>query len=172
MIGRGSVRLAAPLALALMAGLFVACDDSTDPDISALFQASLTGANEVPPVTTAATGTARFELNDDETAINYTLNIGSLTGATVSHIHFGATGVNGPVIVFLWGPINAPGVNFTNQQVVKSGTITANDVQPAAGFDGQFSTLINEMRAGNTYVNVHSVAHAAGEIRSQIVLQD
>ena len=154
-----------------------ACDETTDPDISAIFQAQLTGAAERPnPVTTVATGSATFELNEAEDELKYTLNVGSLTGATQSHIHFGSASVAGPIVVYLWGPVPS-GQTITALTPIKSGTIRAVDVaatnatSTVPAFNGTFAKLIEEMRAGNMYVNVHSLANGPGEIRGQLVLQ-
>ena len=81
---------------------------------------------------------------------------------TAAHIHLGAAGSNGPVIVFLYGP-NAAGTNAITQ----SGTITAADfIGPMAGKTwADFTAALN---SGQLYVNVHSIANPGGEIRVQI----
>jgi hypothetical protein len=106
---------------------------------------TLTGANEVPAVTTAATGTGSIKIAAD----------GSVTGSitvtgmapTMAHIHQAAPGVNGPVIV----PFVQDGNTFS----------------PAPGAK-LTETQLAAYRAGNLYVNAHSAAHPAGEIRAQL----
>ncbi|HEX4779820.1 MAG TPA: CHRD domain-containing protein [Usitatibacter sp.] len=107
---------------------------------------SLTGANEVPPVTTSASGSGTVTVNADHTVVAHIKATGMQ--ATASHIHMGAAGANGPVIV-----------PFT-----KSGD---NEFSAPAGAkltDEQYAAF----KAGHTYVNVHSDAHKGGEIRAQL----
>lgn len=128
------------------------------------FTAPLEGEQEVPPVETKGTGVAKFQLSKDGTELSYKLISSNIDGVTQSHIHVGAAGVNGPVVVFLFGFV-ADGVSPNG--VLAQGTITASDlVGPLAGMP--LSVLLAEMEAGNTYVNVHTIANPGGEIRGQI----
>jgi len=130
------------------------------------FSASLSGANEVPPVSSDGTGLATFSLNESQTALEYNLITYGLEGTTMAHIHIGPAGVNGPVGVFLFGP-EANGV--TRDGVLAQGTITEADLMAVAGvFDGTMATLIDLLRAGTAYANVHTLAYPAGEIRGQV----
>ncbi|HEX2152715.1 MAG TPA: CHRD domain-containing protein [Acidimicrobiia bacterium] len=130
------------------------------------FSASLAGANEVPPVQTEGTGLATFSLNDSQTALDYTLLTYGLEGTTMAHIHVGPPGVNGPVVVFLFGP-EMDGV--TQDGLLAQGTITEGDLIPVTDvFDGTMETLIDRLRAGTAYVNVHTLANPSGEIRGQV----
>jgi hypothetical protein len=130
------------------------------------FSASLSGANEVPPVTTEGTGLATFSLNDSQTALDYTLITYGLEDTTAAHIHIGPPGVNGSVAAFLFGP-EASGV--TRDGLLAQGSVTADDLMPIPGvFDGTMATLIDHLRAGTAYVNVHTLANPAGEIRGQV----
>lgn len=133
------------------------------------FAAPLSGDQEVPPVETRSTGLAKFQLRGDE--LSYHLNVSRTEGVTQSHIHCGAAGVNGPVVVFLFGFV--PG-GVTSNGRLADGTITAADVIPRAdsaacpGGVADFDDLLEKMRSGDAYVNVHTLAHPAGEIRGQI----
>lgn len=128
------------------------------------FAACLTGAEEVPPVTTAATGETLLRLNDAETELAFELRIQRIEGATEAHIHLGAAGTNGPVVAFLFGPVPR---GITVDSLLLRGTVTAADlVGPLAG--ASFATFVQELRQGNTYVNVHTLSHPEGEIRGQI----
>jgi len=92
------------------------------------------------------------------------LTVNRLTNFIEAHIHLGRRGVNGPIVVFLFGPVD-PGITVSQGTV--QGTLTqASLVGPLAG--RPFSELIMEMNAGNTYVNVHTRQYPAGEIRGQI----
>ena len=155
---RKNVRIVAGAATALLlATIVVSCDDddSTGPG-SRRYTASLTGASEVPPVTTTATGLATFV--DNTTQIDYSLAVTGLTGVTASHIHVGATGVNGPIIVHLFN-----GSSGTVNGVIATGIITAAN-NSAVSLDS-LRTLFNN---GNAYVNVHTSANQAGAIRGQV----
>jgi hypothetical protein len=134
-----------------------------------LFKATLTGAQEVPPVDTETTGKAFLLLNKDETAIEIQLHVSSGVRITQSHIHCGAAGVNGPVVVFLAG--NHPGGLDVDGKWVSNATIKDSSIVNAA-CGATVAELAASIRSGNTYVNVHSVAHASGEVRGQIVAAD
>jgi plastocyanin len=119
----------------------------------------LSGANEVPAVTTAANG--QFNATVGASSLTWAVQAYGV-GITMGHIHLGAAGTNGPVIAFLFGP-DAGGQN----QINVSGTITeANFVGPMAG--KEWSDFTAAMAAGQLYVNFHTKANPGGEIRSQI----
>jgi hypothetical protein len=140
------------------------------------FVATLSGAEEVPPVETLARGQAVFQLSKDGTELSYRLIAANIENAVAAHIHVGVEGANGPVVAFLFGPAAPGGGRFDG--VLAEGTITsANLVGPLAG--QPLSALIAAMEAGNTYVNVHTDDGSApantgagdspgGEIRGQI----
>ena len=83
----------------------------------------------------------------------------------MAHIRLGAMGANGPAVVFLF-PEAMNGVNGDGFEV--AGTITAVDlVGPLAG-QMTLASLVQALRSGGAYTNVHTIAHPAGEIRGQI----
>jgi hypothetical protein len=106
----------------------------------------LSGSNEVPPVTTSATGTGTITINPDRT-VKASVTATGMT-ATASHIHEGAAGANGPVIV-----------PFT-----KTGDNTFSAAADAKLTEAQYAAY----KAGNLYVNVHSAKNPGGEIRAQL----
>lgn len=129
-----------------------------------IFKAFLNGRNEVPPVQTAATGDAIFELNSSGTQLRFALIIRNISRATQGHIHLGRTGRNGPVAVFLFGP-NKFGISV--RRGVVRGTLTNQDlIGPLQG--KTLRDLITEFEDGNAYVNVHTSRNPDGEIRGQI----
>lgn len=111
------------------------------------FVAKLAGANEVPPTPSAASGTGQFTLNPDG-SVTYQVSTSGVIG-TAAHLHLGAAGVNGPILV----PLNGGPTTW-------SGTSTP--LAPAS---------IAALQSGGTYVNVHSAAFPAGEIRGQLHAQ-
>jgi len=130
------------------------------------FGAELSGSNEVPAVATTGTGFAALSSNAGQTAIDYTLVTHGLVDVTQAHIHIGAPGVNGPVAAFLFGMADPP---LTSDGILAQGTITEADLIATAGvFDGTMATFMDHLRSGTAYVNVHTVANPAGEIRDTI----
>ena len=107
---------------------------------------TLTGAEEVPPVTTSATGEAVVDIKPDRT-LTAKVTVSGMT-ATASHIHEAAAGTNGPVIV-----------PFT-----KTGDNTFEAAAGAKLTDAQYESY----KQGKLYVNVHSAKNPGGEVRAQI----
>jgi hypothetical protein len=146
----------------LLAALALAACESNNPDNTERFEADLSGAFEVPAVTTTSTGVARFAVRQGQ--LDYTLDVQNVTGAIAAHIHSGAVGANGPPVVFLFQQA-APGAN------VPAGALAAGSVGPAnmiASAGVSYDSMLSLIRRGNAYVNVHTVARPAGEIRGQV----
>lgn len=127
------------------------------------FATNMTGQEEVPPVDTRAVGEAILvqDLPLNQT-IHYFINVTGIQGATQGHIHSGAQGENGPVVVTLF--------KFDSPQniVLQNGTFTANNLEgPMKG--KTIPDLIAAMKNGSTYVNVHTEQNPKGEIRGQLV---
>ena len=113
-----------------------------------VYTASLTGAQETTPVITAATGTGHLVLDPLTRALSGELELQGLT-ATAAHIHSGAFGSNGGVIVALedhggHGHYTVPANTVLTEEQVEA------------------------LRAGELYFNAHSAANAGGEVRGQI----
>ena len=106
---------------------------------------TLSGAEEVPPVSTAARGSGSFTIGADG-AVSGSVTTTGVQG-TMAHIHIAAKGQNGPVIV----PLTKSGDTYSAPAGAK-----LNDAQMAA------------YKAGNLYVNVHSAANKGGEVRAQL----
>jgi len=142
----------------------------------------LSGYEEVPSVSTVGGGTFTATISNDGSQIDWQLTYGELEGAVQqSHIHFANSGVNGGITVFLCTNLgNGPAGTQTcpASPATISGTILAADVSPnipataaarTQGINtGEIEELIAAMRAGATYVNVHSTLWPGGEVRSQI----
>jgi hypothetical protein len=131
--------------------------------LPSIFRATLEGEQEVPPVDSDAKGVAIFRLSNDGTELEYKVIVANIEDVTAAHIHLAPIGENGDIVAFLF---EAPTEGRTNG-VLAEGTITSADlVGPLEG--ATLSELIDEIEAGNTYVNVHTVEHPGGEIRGQI----
>lgn len=127
------------------------------------FKAHLTGKDFTPPVQTKATGTASVEVEKGEKALEYRLHVKDIMDVTGAHIHTGKAGQEGPPVLAL----------FTGEKKGKySGTLAkgkATDKDLMGPMQGKtIADLVNEMRAGNAYVNVHTAAHPEGEIRGEL----
>lgn len=130
-----------------------------------VFQARLTGDQEVPPVATDTTGRFEILVNKAQTAGEYTLRVESGVRVTQSHFHCGQAGVNGPVIVFLAG-FHASGWDVDGKWVSNATITDANVVNTSCG--STLAAIFENARNGNVYVNVHSVAHPPGVVRGQL----
>lgn len=143
-------------------------DDPSEENVGRVFTATLSGDDEVPPVTTDTTGDATFTVT--ETGIDYVVNVSDGTGITMAHIHLGAVGENGGVVVTLFmADDTSTGIDVDGE--LASGTIAVANLSGALA-DMQLNDLIDEMIADLAYVNVHSVANPPGEIRGQIMAGD
>jgi hypothetical protein len=179
--------LALPAALLVGAALAVGCSDQvlTPPDsadfnraphggqvpFATAFVAPADASQETHSVESAATGNTNFKLSPDGTALYYKLSVAGIENVTMSHIHLGARGVAGGVRVWL-GDWRASPISVLEDETVAEGWITGADVVSAPADlttdRARFDWLMEQMRAGNLYVNVHTTAYPPGEIRGQI----
>ena len=140
-----------PFVTAALLFAVAACGDDDDASGPATdFTAQLSGANEVPPVPTTATGTATLSVSND--LITYTVNVTDLANAVVAHIHIAAEGVNGPVRLNLCGTGAPEPACVSGTGVLATGTNGVTVGTPAISFD----SLVSAMRTGGAYVNVHT----------------
>jgi len=135
------------------------------------FAAGLTGSGEVPPVVTDAGATAHFVLNPDGTLSFELRATGPIQNAQQAHIHLGGRGQNGPVVLFLL-PFDPAGRDFQPGDLIASGTADDSDVIPRPGFTPTIANLVNRMRQGRTYSNLHTIAFPGGEIRGHNIVTD
>ena len=165
---RRSVLLAVAV---LAAGLLVASLAGAADGKKNVKSDDLTGYQENPDVSSTGTGSFSAMIDDDAQTITYELSYSALEGgnALFAHIHFGKRAVNGGVSAFLCGGGDKPACPATEGMV--SGVIDAADVVGPAGQGieaGSFAELVAAIRAGHTYVNVHTPRWPGGEIRAQI----
>jgi hypothetical protein len=127
------------------------------------FNSKLTGQSEVPPKTTEATGTAFFFY--DGKSMHYEVDVTNINNVTLAHIHQGKTGINGPVVVVLLNSEPKP-LGMVHGPLAQ-GNFTAADLKgPLAG--KQLFDLVNMIKNGDAYVNVHTTQNPGGEIRGQL----
>jgi CHRD domain len=156
-------------ALAVAAGSTLIADDSSGKNH---VNARMNGYQENPSIVTAAKGTIDLRINDDTQTIDFEVRWSNLEGgsATASHIHIASRSFNGAVSAFFCGGGGKPPCPLGPDGSV-SGTIAAADViGPAAQgvAPGDIGRLIQAIRAGHTYGNVHNARYPGGEIRGQI----
>ena len=106
---------------------------------------NLTGTDEVPPLTVPGTGSGTIRVEDDGT-VSGSITTKDVAG-TMAHIHRGAKGTNGPVIV----PLDKNGDTYT---VPAGRKLTPEQIK--------------DLKAGNLYVNVHTAKNKGGEVRGQL----
>jgi hypothetical protein len=157
--------LAAVIAVTALGAALVSADSGRRD-----MKARLSGFQEVPAISTQATGTLRLHVNDAGTAITFELSYANLEGGavTAAHIHLGQPGVNGAPIAFLCGG-SKPACPASPATI--SGTIVPTDILdvPAQGIAaGQFAEALRALRASVTYANVHTTGFPAGEMRGLI----
>jgi len=179
-----SVLVWAAVSAALTAGVGTMAADAADEVIGnhhrrkGRMRADLRSYNEVPTLSTAGRGVFFGRLSRDETEIDYRLDYSGLEGAvTVSHIHLGQPHTTGGVIIWLCGPMGAApagtpecGASGGAGPEATGTLMPAGVVGPAAQgiAPGEFAELVKAIKAGATYVNVHSTLFPTGEIRGRI----
>lgn len=188
-------RPAARTMTALMLGCAVspavcAGDDHDERDRDDRFATRLSGYDEVhfsagPPaalrgaVSTKARGSFKARIDDNADSIRYELTYRGLEGdVTQAHIHFGQQQSVGAIVVWLCQTTAAPAPAAVASvtptcpaEGTVTGTIVPNQVLAAGGQGidaGEFDELVRAIRAGATYVNVHSSLFPPGEIRGQL----
>ncbi len=171
-----TIAVAMGAAVGVIAAGSAATASNGSHDVPVTLHEQLTGYEETPlALSTTGTGRFRAQIKEGQQQITYTLSYSGLEGTvTQAHIHFGAKAQSGGISVFLCsnlgnGPAGTQACPAAPGSV--SGTITATDVigPTTQGIGaGEFAELISAMRAGTTYVNVHSTLYAAGEIRAQL----
>ena len=114
-----------------------------------IFEATLSGTQEVPPAATTATGQAEVQYNSNTGTLSWKVTYTGLSApATAGHIHGpAAPGANAGIVV-PFGP------NVTAQPIAGEAKITP--------------TQYGDLAAGLWYVNIHSSKFPGGEIRGQL----
>ena len=129
-------------------------DDDNKNNNTLNLNATAEGSQEVPAVTTPASGTLTGTYNKDTKELSYTLTWNNLKdSATLAHFHGPApTGQNAGILITIF-----------NTRKANSGTIS--------GTTTLADTTLAHFQNGKIYVNVHSKVHGGGEIRGQVTLQ-
>ena len=148
---RISALLAAGLLLMAVPAAVLAADE--------VFKADLSGDAQVPPVDVAGTGDATVTIADDESSESWDVSYSGLTGdAAAGHIHFGASDAAGPVMI--------PFATVTNTG--STGSFASADYAGGDGLPADWDGVLAAIRDGDAYVNIHTAANQAGEVRGQL----
>jgi hypothetical protein len=178
---RNHMLLAATLALTIAASATFADHRQRDSRIFAILQPT----QEVPALSSPASGFFKASIDEDNQTISYELHYENLEAAPLqAQIHVGQIGVNGGVSVFLCG--NAPTVpaapappppECPAAPATVTGTLgiadiigpAAQGIAPTTATANEFAELVDVLRSGVTYANVHTTKYPGGEIRGQVV---
>ncbi len=129
-------------------------------DAEATYTIALTSAAEVPaPKTTTASGSAVVIVYPN--SIDYQLSGTAISSVSMAHIHSGAPGVAGPVVVTLYLPGTPSGAIAG---IFANGTLTAGNLPSGVTLESLKALILS----GNAYINVHTTANPGGEIRGQL----
>jgi CHRD domain len=164
------MRRALSLAIALTAGM-IALAAAPASAQSFTLTASLSGAGELtattPAINTGAFGDCTAVVDLTAQTLTYSVRVFNLpSGVTASHIHVGAPGTGGPVVVNF-----APAANSSNDFGF-SGTVRFAEfvLRPDQGIRSS-DDMVQAILGGNSYCNVHSTVNPGGEIRGQFTIR-
>ena len=129
------------------------------------FDVILTGAAEVPPVQSSASGFAELGVMDGGNSMEYDIIAINIDKVTQAHIHQGSSSEAGPVVATLFNASTPTGP--TSGELTDGFITSANLEGPLQG--KQLSDLIALIQNGQAYVNVHTEQNPDGEIRGTIV---
>lgn len=169
-------------AFALIAGAVVAHDGGHRKENR--FRAELKPTEEVPAVSSVASGRFKATIDEANQTITYEVSYEGLEGnVTQAHIHIGQKSVNGGISIFLCGnaptvpaatvpqPPACPPSPATVTGVLTPDMVIGPNLQGVAPFGpgvNEFQELIDAIREGFAYANVHSSKFGGGEVRGQI----
>ncbi|WP_049891398.1 CHRD domain-containing protein [Natronococcus amylolyticus] len=147
-------------------------DDETDlEDLPTTFAAELTPESVPREVETEASGTATFEVDFEERAVHYVLDVDYLCDPTDAHIGYGADGESGEPFVQLYPGADGDSVEGRFDGILAEGTLTVDELLEA--FERHdLERVAAKLAEREIYVGVATEAHPEGEIRGQIVLED
>lgn len=129
------------------------------------FNAALKGTYSVPANDSKGAGQAIVRISKDESKIHYKLITANIENVLFAHFHMAPAGSNGGVVATLYFNSN-PQPSGPANGVLAEGYIMADDVSGA--LDGDISGLVEALRNGMIYVNVHTAAIPSGELRGQL----
>ena len=144
-------------------------EDQNERQVNDSFRVRLVGDQQNPAVNTTAFGFARIQLIDN-TTLRFSVTVCNIVNVTASHIHVGAAGTNGPVVIPFFSQPAYPFSSPHGCALLEAGIRTPSDLtlRPEAGINN-WNDFVHALETNNTYVNVHTTAHPLGEIRGQLI---
>lgn len=144
------------------------------------FDVRLSGAQEVPAVTTAAAGKAEVEFARalDSVEVEIVIMPKPATAVTMAHLHCAAAGVNGAIVLNLLAPPGSPAVPVQDlgALLLIDGSYVGSNITPNPTASATCPVVINNIasllqaiRQGVIYLNVHTTANPNGELRGQVL---
>ena len=135
-----------------------------------IFVADLSPENEVlPPIApgdSPAFGTVTVEFSDALDSFTWMMELNFIgTPLLQAHIHIGMPDENGPFVAFLFNLCGFGGCGPSDLKVSGDHILLMGDGTLAPGFEGTFADIVDEIMAGNAYVNVHTTDFPGGEVR-------
>jgi len=156
-----ALHVGAAMAVALLAGAAAASAQVV------VTTATLGSGEETPILLSGAAGTAEVAVDTVAKEFAITLRIFNIpTNTTAGHIHVGAKGIAGPVV------IDFPGIGGRLGDFVTTFRVGEASFRPAAAIGiNTIDDVIQAVANGNAYVNIHTTTNPGGEIRGQLVLK-
>jgi hypothetical protein len=144
-----SVFVRSSVVLALAGAMLAGCGAMRPSQSTEIFEATLSGGEEVPAKTTGGSGTAEVHYNRNTSMLRYKVSYSGMTGpVTAAHIHGpAAPGANAGVLVPFTGALN---------------------VSPFEGEVHVTPEQAAQIASGQTYVNLHTAQNPGGEVRGQL----
>jgi hypothetical protein len=127
------------------------------------YVATLEGGQEVPARQSSGTGRAIALVSKSGDRIDVSVTISGLTNVTQAHIHRAPAGTNGGIVFWLWERNNSR-YPPTPEQVGRSWVNPSDEPRDTP----LTQAMVDELRAGNLYVNFHTTQFPGGEIRGQL----
>ena len=137
---------------------------SAQPQSGTTYSADLSGGNEIPPVSTAASGTLALTVAADGLSVHYVLKVSSIISLTVARLHVGKAGVTGGTILTIYSGPTKSGL-YTG--TIAQGSFAAKSL--GGSLKGKtVKDLVTLLKSESVYINVGTTTHSQGEIRGQL----
>jgi hypothetical protein len=156
-----------------------ACTTLSTQAADGVFTAAMDGAQCLPDaIKTPATGKVELRVSADGKKLEYRVTVEKISNPSQVDLHLGSSSQNGPAVVKLWPRDGATAKRGEFSGVLAEGSIDSGDFGGSMA-GSPMSDLLDEIRAGNTYVNVHTYDgvdppysgpgdYRVGEIRGQL----
>jgi hypothetical protein len=151
----------------IMLSFFIAASASAGPTTVCQFVCGLKCNKIGPkPADTSAKGNVFFQIDESKKEITYKLEVEKIRDVYMAHLHVGPCDKQGPMAAWLYPTNSVKGkIEGEFNGILAKGIIRPEDLK-----DGiTFNYLIESMRSGTTYVNVHSKKYIPGELRGQVL---